>query len=124
MATKRAKTRAAQALLRALDAELAASAKASGEQLEWSAAERDILGMIGAAVDRRVELSAAYEACESTGAKLKVATELRLLEGAIARLYRQVSTEVPAPLSVTSLKSQAAANTRWRRERMKSQAGS
>jgi hypothetical protein len=63
--------------------------------------------MIGAAVDRRVELTAAYEACESVSAKLKVATELRLTEGAIARLYRQVSTDLPQPLSVVSQKASA-----------------
>jgi hypothetical protein len=55
-----AKSAEAQALLAGLDADLAASAKHSGRDLVWSAAERDVLSMIGAAVDRRVELSAAY----------------------------------------------------------------
>jgi len=107
----------AQALIAALDAELAASAKQAGRDLVWSAAERDIIGMIGSEVDRRVELAASYEACESTATKLKIATELRLTEQAIARLYRQVNTEVPAPMSVTSLKAQRAARSRWDRER-------
>ena len=69
-----AKSVEAQELLAALNAELGAPAKGAGEELVWPTAEEDILGMIGAAVDRRVELSAAYEACESTGAKLKVVT--------------------------------------------------
>jgi hypothetical protein len=73
-------------------------------------------------VDRRVELSAAYEASESTSTKLKVATELRLLEQSIARLYKQVSTELSAPMSVVSQKAQRAANARWDRERMKQNA--
>ncbi|OBI90979.1 hypothetical protein A9X00_18255 [Mycobacterium sp. 1245805.9] len=77
------------------------------------------MGMICAAVDRRVEMSAAYEACESTAAKLKVATELRLLESSIARMYKQVSTELPAPMSLTSLKAQRAVNARWDRQRMR-----
>jgi hypothetical protein len=80
------KSTEAQQLLAALDDELAASAKHAGRDLVWSAAEQDILAMICAAVDRRVELSAAYDASESTAAKLKVATELRLTEQAIARL--------------------------------------
>lgn len=118
----KAKSAEAQQILAALDEELAASAKAAGKDLVWSAAERDVLAMIGAAVDRRVELSAAYEDCETTATKLKLATELRLLEGAISRLYRQVSTELPAPMSLTSLKAQRAVNVRWDRERMKQNA--
>ncbi len=112
------KTAAAQAITAALDAELAASAKVAGHELVWSAAEADIISMIAAEVDRRVELSAAYEACESTATKLKIATELRLIEQAIARLYRAVSTDVPQPMSVVSQKAQRAANSRWARERM------
>jgi hypothetical protein len=114
------KSKEAQHLLAELDAELAASAGRSGRCLIWSATERDILSMIGAAVDRRVELSAAYQRPRTPLAtKLKIATELRLTEQAIARLYRQVSTDLPAPLSVTSQKAQRAANSRWDRERMK-----
>ncbi|WP_142281135.1 hypothetical protein [Mycobacterium palustre] len=113
-----AKTIAAQELLSALDEELAASAKRDGRDLVWSAAEREVLGMIGDAVDRREELSAAYEACQTISTRLKIATELRLTEQAIARLFKQISTEVAPPLSVTSLKAQRAANSRWNRERM------
>jgi hypothetical protein len=51
--------------------------------------------------------------------KIKLATEIRLTEQAIARLYKQVSTDLPAPMSPTSLKAQRAANSRWDRERMK-----
>jgi hypothetical protein len=42
----------AQCLLAALDEELAASAKAAGRDLVWSAAERDIIAMIAAQIDR------------------------------------------------------------------------
>lgn len=73
-----AKSGVAQRLLAALNEELTASSKRSGRELVWSAAEMDVLGMICAAVDRRVELTAAYEECESTATKLKIATELRL----------------------------------------------
>jgi hypothetical protein len=74
-----AKSAEAQALLAALDAALAASAKYSGRDLVWSAAERDVLSMIGAPVDRRVELSAAYGRSRMPLAtQLKIATELRL----------------------------------------------
>jgi hypothetical protein len=76
----------------------------AGRDLVSSAAERDNIAMIAAEVDRRVELAVSYEPCESTTTKLKIATELRLTEQAIARLYRQVSMDVPAPMSVVSRK--------------------
>lgn len=111
--------RDSEVLVAALNAELAAAAEAAGEPLEWSAAEADTIAMIAAAVDRRSELSAAYAVCEDVGLKLKIATELRLLDGSISRLYRQVSTEVPAPRSLTSQKASRAAHSRWDRERLK-----
>lgn len=77
-----------------------------------------MIAMIADEVDRRVELAASYEACDNTNTKLKIATELRLLEGSIARLYRAVSTDVPAPMSITSQKARRAAHSRWDRERM------
>lgn len=114
----KARSAEAQALLAALDAEVAAAAKDAGHELVWSAAERDVLDMIGAAIDRRVQLSAAYETCEGVATRLKIATELRLTEQAIARLYRQVSTEVPQPMSAVSRKAQHAANSRWARVKL------
>jgi hypothetical protein len=123
---KQPKTKEAHALIAALDAELASAAKATGRELVWSAQEQDIISMLGAAVDRRVELSAQYEQCKDRkdlGVRIKLAAELRLLEGSISRLHRQVSTEIPQPMSVTSLKAQRAARFRWDRERMKRAGG-
>jgi DNA-binding transcriptional regulator LsrR (DeoR family) len=110
-----------QRIVAALNAEICASAKEAGHELVWSAAEADIIGMIAAAVDRRVELSAAYAACDNTNVKLKLATEIRLIESSVARLLRQVNTDVPAPQSVTSMKASRAARSRWDRERLKQQ---
>jgi hypothetical protein len=74
-------------------------------------------------VDRRVELSAAYAKSRTPMAmKIKLATEIRLTEQSIARLYKQVSTDLPAPMNPTSLKAQRAANSRWDRERMRNSA--
>ncbi len=113
-----------EAIVAALNAELAEAANAAGHELVWSAAEADVIGMLAAEVDRRVELSGQYAACDNVNVKLKIATELRLLEQSIARLYRQVSTEVAAPRSITSLKASRAAHSRWDRERLKQQSGS
>lgn len=108
----------AQRIIAALNAELAESAKQVGHELIWSAAEQDVIDMIAAEVDRRVELTVAWEACDNVNVRLRLATELRLLEGAIARLYRQVSTDVPGPQSAVSRKAQHAANSRWKRYQM------
>jgi hypothetical protein len=113
------KSQEAQQLLAALDAELADAAKRAGRDLVWSAAEQEILSMIGNAVDRKVELSAACDDCTpGSVAQVRLATEIRLTEQAIGRLFKQISTEVAAPLSATSLKAQRAANSRWNRERL------
>ena len=119
------KTEAAQALIAALDEELASAAKATGQDLVWSAQELDLIEMLGSAVDRRVELSEQYAQLrdrKDLGLRIKLAGEIRLLEGAISRLHRQISTEVPQPKSLTSIKASRAANARWDRERMKANA--
>jgi len=117
------KTEAAQQLLAALDAELADAAKRAGSDLVWSAGELQVLGMLADAVDRREEMSEAYEAAEKgSGAQVRLATEIRLTEQSIGRLLKLVSTEVPQPISVVSQKAQRAANARWTRERMKANA--
>jgi hypothetical protein len=109
----------AQQLIAGLDAELADAAKRTGRDLGWSAAEQQILSMLGDAVDRKVQLGEAYaETGAGSVAQVRLATEIRLTEGAIASLFKQISTEVAPPRSVTSLKNQRAANVRWNRERL------
>lgn len=114
-----AKSKAAQRLLAALDEELAAASKAFGAELVWSAAEQQVRELLADAVDRRVELNGRYNSVEMVSLKLKIAAEIRLLDSAITRLLSQLSTEVAEPLSVTSRKAQAAARSRWDRERMR-----
>ncbi|BBZ48102.1 hypothetical protein MPRM_53830 [Mycobacterium parmense] len=112
------KSTEAQRLLASLDAEFADSSNRAGRDLVWSAAEEQVLSMIGEAIDRKVELSAEYADAQGA-AKVRLATEIRLTEQAVTRLFRSISTEVAAPLSATSLKAQRAAHSRWNRERMK-----
>lgn len=118
-----AKSRAAQRLLAALDAELEAASKAAGADLIWSAAEEQIRELLADAVDRRDELNRRYKSIEMLSLRLKVAAEIRLLDAAIPKLLAQLSTEVPAPQSITSQKASKAANARWTRERMNRAAG-
>jgi hypothetical protein len=113
------KSQEAQAVLAALDAELAKAAKEAGRDLVWSAAEREVLDLIGAQIDRKVELAQRYDEADQTRLKIALATEVRLTEVSIARLLKLIDTEVPedAPLTATSMKARKAAQSRWDRER-------
>lgn len=102
---------------RELDAELAAASKRAGQRLEWSAQDSALLDLIDANLRRTEDLRAAYEAADEVKLKVKLSTELRLLEQAVARLLKQVRTDVPAAPSLTSVKASRAANARWERAR-------
>jgi hypothetical protein len=115
------KSAAARQLLRALDEELGSASKSTGRELVWSAAEVQVRELLADSVDRRVELNGRYKSVEMVSLKLKIAAEIRLLDASITRLLAQLSTEVPEPLSVTSRKAQAAARSRWDREKMRRQ---
>lgn len=108
---------AAQRLLDELDAELAANGAAAGRSLGWSASERQIISMAADAIDRGVELAAAYaeavDVKDKIKDKIKVSREIRLQEMATTRLLSKVSTAVPAPESLRSIKARNAVNKRW-----------
>ena len=107
---------AARRVRRELDAQLAASSAQSGRSLQWSAQDREILTLIAAAIDRRVDLAADYQAAEEPKVRVKLSAELRLLESHTERLLRRIVTELPQPMSVRSQKAQAAAFARWNRD--------
>ena len=104
---------AAQRVLDELDAELAANAARAGRTLSWSAAERQILAMLADAVDRRVELGAAYDQAGDVDDKIELSRELRLTEALTVRLLSRISTDAPAAESLRSVKARRAANARW-----------
>lgn len=96
-----------------LEAELAVASRRVGTQLEWSAAESAVLDLIDANLRRTEDLRADYEAADEVKLKVKLSTELRLLETAVARLLRQIKTDVPVAPSQTTVKARRAANARW-----------
>lgn len=107
----------AVALLAALDAELAENAQQLGQRLKWSASEAAILELAADIIDRRAELRGLYEVTRDLKGKLKISAELRLVEGALGRLLRQIKTDLPTPPSLTSQKARRAAHVRWARDR-------
>lgn len=112
----------ARKVLRELDKELESAGLQSGQKLEWGAAERAILGLISANFDRISDLRAAYEdAADEVKVRIKLSTELRLLEQAVARLLKLVKTDLPAPESGTTRRARDAANSRWERARAQGQ---
>jgi len=60
-----------------------------------------------------VELAAAYAEAVDVKDKIKVPREIRLQETATTRLLSKVSTAVPAPESLRSIKARNAVNKRW-----------
>ena len=107
----------ARRVRRELNAELASTAAASGQALEWSAAERQILALTASAIDRKCDLATDYAAATDAKGRVKLATELRLVEAHIERLLRRIKTDIPQPESTTTQKARMAANTRWNREK-------
>jgi hypothetical protein len=82
--------------------------------LVWTPQDRAVLELIADTVDRRVDLAAEYADAEyDTLRRVKLSAELRLLEGSLARLLKQVHTDVPAPESQVTIKARHAAMKRW-----------
>ena len=114
MARKR--TPEAQAVLDALDEDLAEASKREGKQLSWTAQEAVTLELIAATIDRRVEMVKLYEAATDPKLKVKLSQEVRLLESATVRMLATVKTETPPPMSLRSVKAQKAAYARWAKD--------
>jgi len=56
-------------------------------------------------MDRKSDLLKAYEVCSGhPKVRVKLSSEMRLIEASIARLLKQVSTEPAAPKSLRSVK--------------------
>jgi hypothetical protein len=99
-----------------LDAELARASEQSGEKLVWTPQEKTLLELIADQTDRKVELAGEYAATQDTLVRVKLSSELRLLESSLARLLKQLKFE-PAPVRepshVTSARARRAAMARW-----------
>jgi hypothetical protein len=74
------------------------------------------LDLISAAIDRKVDLSADYAVATDAKIRVKLSAEVRLLEAHIARLLKQVKTELPTPTSRVSEKARNAALVRWQKQ--------
>lgn len=108
-----ARSEGARKLLRELDSELAASSERTGTTLVWTAADRAVLDAVAANIDRRVDLTADYQSSTEPKVRVKLSAELRLLEGALARLLKEVKTDIPTPEPQATIKARRAANARW-----------
>ncbi|MGO9157051.1 hypothetical protein [Mycobacterium sp.] len=99
---------------RELDKELSAAGQRSGQTLVWSAAEKAILNRIQDTVDHIADLTIDYRDAPDAKTRVKISTELRLLDSSLVRLLKQIKTDVPAPAeSRITVKNRAAARARW-----------
>jgi hypothetical protein len=102
-------------LLRDFESELAAASARRGQALVFTPAERVILDLIGAQIDRKQGLKRAYAKADDVRAMVALSAEIRLLETSIGRLLRQVAVDVPAVPSLRTQRAQRAARARWDR---------
>jgi hypothetical protein len=110
-----AKSAEARKLVADLQRELEKAGARQGHKLVFSAAENACIQQVCSLVDRKTELWGMYEQARSVKSKLKLSQELRLVEQAVARLLRDIKTDVaPAP-SLRSQKATRAARARWDR---------
>jgi hypothetical protein len=110
----------ARKIVRELRRELKEAGESVGEKLVFGAAEEARISQISDILDRKHDLNAAYADTKDTELRIKLSTEIRLLEGAAERLLRRISTEPPPPAkeeSKVSRQARRAAETRWERHR-------
>lgn len=105
----------AQKVLRELDAELAAASQSAGTTLVWTAADHELLSLIADSIDRHTDRAALYDKADDVKSRVRLSAEMRLFEGSLARLLKQVHTAIPAPESQTTIKARRAARARWDR---------
>ena len=106
----------ARKVLRDLDKELSFASKQVGQDVVWSAQEQAILGLIGDEIDRKEALLEAWRESTDPKVQCKLSAEARLLEQSIARLLKQIKTDLPAPDSKKTVRARRAANARWDRD--------
>jgi hypothetical protein len=105
----------AQRVLAGLDKELAEASARQGQTLVWSAQESAVLAQVASILDRKADLLEMYRVARAVKTKLKLSSELRLMESAVARLLREVRTDVGQPEGLRTVKARRAARARWDR---------
>jgi hypothetical protein len=108
---------AARKLKRELDKELSSVGAQSGQSLVWSTAEAALIERALCTVDRLQDLQADYSAAETAKQRVAVSTEIRLCDGQLSRLLKQIKVEAPKAETLTTIKARAAVNARWQKER-------
>lgn len=97
--------------------ELANASESCGLTLEFSAVEQALIRQVVAAVDRKAALEIDWLDATEAKLRLKLATEIRGIEGHVERMLRRIQTNIPAAASTVSAKARTAANARWGRTR-------
>jgi hypothetical protein len=105
-------------VLQELDVELAQASERVGRSLVWTAGDRAVLELIADTIDRKVDFMVLYEATPDITPRTRLSAEIRLLEGSLARLLRQIHPDPPdvrqqEPSYVRSARASRAAKARW-----------
>jgi hypothetical protein len=106
----------------ALDAELARACQQHGDGVEWSPQEAESIRILLDTARRRAEVRDVYlrtvAASDADPAVLvKLSGELRQLDKAVSMHYKAINADMPAQLTLTTIKARKAANVRWTAQR-------
>ncbi|AMU68303.1 hypothetical protein BKG69_06060 [Mycobacteroides chelonae] len=71
------------------------------------------MDLICANIDRISDLKAAYDETTEVKVRIKLSTEMRLLESSAARMLKGFKTDLPAAETSTTQKARKAADVRW-----------
>lgn len=110
-----ARSAEARRIVRELEKELESSSVRAQKSLSFTAAERATLDLICADIDRISDLQKAYDEATEVKVKVKLSTEMRLLESSVARMLKGFKTDLPPAETNTTQKARRAARTRWDR---------
>lgn len=100
-------------LVAELDLYLAAASRRHGRRVEFTPPEAATVAIICDEIDRKVGLKRLYGKAETVKERLKISTEIRLLEASVNRMLRQLKVDMPAAPSARTMKARHAANVRW-----------
>lgn len=108
-------TRSAEArrVVRELEKELESASERANQKLLFSATERATLDLICANLDRISDLNADYLEATEVKVRIKLSTEMRLLEASVARMLKGFKTDLPPAETQKTRSARRAADIRW-----------
>ncbi|WP_139361775.1 hypothetical protein [Mycobacterium sp. 96-892] len=108
-----ARSAEARRIMRELERELESASQRANKKLSFTATERATLDLICANLDRISDLNEAYLEATEVKVRIKLSTEMRLLEASAARMLKGFKTDLPGAETQKTRSARRAADIRW-----------